>query len=315
MIGMKLRWLLAVVLLGAIPLRADEVARPRIVALSHVALFVHDVEKSRQFYKDFLGFEEPFSLKDEKGALHLTWIKINDRQTIELFPEKEAGSDRMNHIALEVEDAEAMRLYLASKGVKVPAKTPAGKIGNLNYMIKDPDGHLVEIVQYSDSGWTVREKGKFMPETRIATHMRHAGIVVGDLDASLKFYRDILGGSETWRGGGNPKVLSWVNVKVAEGQDYVEFMLYSQLPAADKRGKEHHICLEVEDVEKAKKILMERAARVGYTKPIDAKVGINRKRQLNLWDPDGTRVEMMEPVTVDGVPAPSSAAPPPVVEK
>ena len=43
--------------------------------------------------------------------------------------------------------------------------------------------------------------------------------------------------------------------------------------------------------------------------------GINRKRQINLWDPDGTRIEFMEPNTVDGVPTPSSTAPPPVVEK
>src|SRR5438874_3749655 len=177
---------------------ADEPKRPKILGLSHVALFVHDIEQSRAFYKDYLGFAEPFSVNDPNGALHLTWIKINDRQTIELFPEKEAGSDRLNHIALEVEDAEAMRVYLASRGVKVPGKTPAGKIGNLNYMIRDPDGHLVEIVQYAASGWTVREKGKFLPETRIATQMRHAGILVGDLEASLKFYRDILGGSETW---------------------------------------------------------------------------------------------------------------------
>ena len=39
--------------------------------------------------------------------------------------------------------------------------------------------------------------------------------------------------------------------------------------------------------------------------------GVNHKRQLNLWDPDGTRVELMEPRTVDGFPAPSSTAPPP----
>jgi len=40
-------------------------------------------------------------------------------------------------------------------------------------------------------------------------------------------------------------------------------------------------------------------------------VGTNRKRQLNLFDPDGTRVELMEPGTVDGQPVPSSTAPPP----
>jgi len=38
---------------------------------------------------------------------------------------------------------------------------------------------------------------------------------------------------------------------------------------------------------------------------------VNRKRQVNLFDPDGTRVELMEPVTIDGKPTPPSTAPPP----
>ncbi|MBI3881350.1 MAG: VOC family protein, partial [Verrucomicrobia bacterium] len=210
---------------------------------------------------------------------------------------------------------EAMRLYLAARGVKVPGKTDKGKIGNFNYMIKDPDGHLVEIVQYAPEGWTRREAGKFLPGTRLAARMNHVGILVGDLDASLKFYRDILGGAETWRGGGNPKALSWVNVKVPEGEDYVEFMLYSSLPEPNKRGGKHHLCLEVPDVERTKATLESRAARTGYTKAIEINTGINRRRQINLFDPDGTRVEVMEPNTVDGVPAPSSTALPPVVEK
>jgi lactoylglutathione lyase len=44
---------------------------------------------------------------------------------------------------------------------------------------------------------------------------------------------------------------------------------------------------------------------------MEIQIGINRKRQLNLYDPDGTRVELMEPQTVDGKPAPPSTAPPP----
>src|SRR6478672_11634162 len=94
------------ILLATLQARAGEAtskpaARPHIVGLSHIALYVHDLEKSRAFYKDFLGFAEPYSLRNDDGTLHLTWIKINDRQTIELFPEKEAGSDRLYHIALE----------------------------------------------------------------------------------------------------------------------------------------------------------------------------------------------------------------------
>ena len=39
------------------------------------------------------------------------------------------------------------------------------------------------------------------------------------------------------------------------------------------------------------------------------KVGVNGKRQINYFDPDGTRVEIMEPTTVDGKPRPPSTAP------
>jgi lactoylglutathione lyase len=48
-----------------------------------------------------------------------------------------------------------------------------------------------------------------------------------------------------------------------------------------------------------------------YGKPLDVHLGKNGKRQLNLYDPDGTRVELMEPTTTDGKPVPSSTAPPP----
>ena len=45
--------------------------------------------------------------------------------------------------------------------------------------------------------------------------------------------------------------------------------------------------------------------------PSTSTLGNNGKRQVNLFDPDGTRVELMEPVTADGKPVPSSTAPPP----
>ena len=78
-----------------------------------------------------------------------------------------------------------------------------------------------------------------------------------------------------------------------------------------RAGKYHHLCLEVPDIEKAKAILAERAAKIGYTRPLEIQTGVNKKRQLNVYDPDGTRVELMEPKTVDGIPAPPSTAPPP----
>ncbi len=218
--------------------------RPRILGIAHVALRVGDIEKSRAFYKDFLGFEEPFSLNNPDGSLSLTFIKINDLQYLELFPALEPAADRLHHLAFQTDDAERMRAYLAAQGVKVPDRVPKGRIGNLNFNVTDPDGHTIEIVEYAPEGWSMREKGKFMSSRRISEHLLHAGILVGDLDAATRFYGEILGFREFWRGSSDGKTLSWVNLRVPEGNDYVEFMLYRDLPAPDRRGVEHHLCLE-----------------------------------------------------------------------
>ena len=292
-------------------IRPGASTRPRILGIAHVAFSVSDIEKARAFYEEFLGFAEPFSLKKADGSLDLAFVKINDRQYLELFPSLAAGADRLHHLALEVDNAERMRVYLATRGVKVPGRVPKGRIGNLNFNITDPDGHTVEIVEYAGDGWSMREKGNFIPDTRISRHLLHAGILVDRLEPAMHFYRDVLGFHEIWRGSSDGKTLSWVNLMVPDGAEYIEFMLYRDLPAPDRRGVEHHICLEAPDSAAALARLNDRPYRQTYARSLEIRTGINRRRQLNLFDADGTRTELMEPVTVDGNPAAPSQAPPP----
>lgn len=301
----------AFVLSAALLAAADAPPRPRITGVAHIALFVQDVGKARAFYKDLLGYDEPFSLKNPDGGLSLTFIKINERQYVELFPERAPATDRLNHISVETDDIEGMRRYLAAKGVKVPEKVGRGRIGNLNFNIKDPEGHTIEFVQYTPEGWTTREKGKYLPATRISPRMMHIGVIVTSFEPQMKFYREVLGFVETWRGSRDGKTLNWVNLKVPDGDDYIEFMLYEKAPAPTARGSAHHICLEVENMDKAVARLEARPARQDYKRKLEIRTGINRKRQCNLFDADGTRTELMEPDTVDRVPTPSSTAPPP----
>lgn len=286
--------------------------RPRILGVAHMALFVSDLQKARAFYKDFLGYEEPYALKRKEGSDRIAFIKINDQQYLELFAEDSKQDGHLNHISFYTDSAEGMRDYLASRGVKVPEKVGKGQIGNSNFNIADPDGHTVEIVHYEPDSWTLREKGKFIPDSRISTHMIHVGVLIGKVDAATKFYHDILGFQEFWRGSASDTVLSWVNMRVPDGDDYLEFMLYSKPPGEEERGVKNHVCLVTPDIEKAVAALQARAARNGYTRPIEIRVGRNRKRQANLFDPDGTRIELMEPNTFDGQPAPSSTAPAPL---
>jgi catechol 2,3-dioxygenase-like lactoylglutathione lyase family enzyme len=299
--------------LAAAPMFAQQaIERPKILGVAHMAVYVKDLTKTRQFYEDFLGFGEPFTLPNKGGGgVRIAFIKVNDRQYFEIFNEKDRGEGQLNHISFYTENADQMRDYLASKGVAAPEKVGKGQTRNKNFNIKDPDGHIVEIVEYQPDSWTARESGKFMPQARISAHIMHVGVLVGDLDKSMAFYRDILGFKEFWRGSGSGKMLSWVNMRVPEGDDYLEFMLYNKLPEPEGRGGKNHVSLLIPDAQKAVDELKKRASGGLYSKEIEIQTGVNRKRQVNLFDPDGTRIELMEPNPVDGKPAPSSTAPPP----
>ena len=136
------------------------------------------------------------------------------------------------------------------------------------------------------------------------------GIIVGDAPESIDFYSNILGLKEFWRGNAKTsEVVSWINMKLPESEDYLEFMLYTDKPSPDKRTTQHHICLEVADIDVAFAQLNASPFRKNYLLPLEIRTGINRRRQLNLYDPDGTRIELMENRTIDGVPTPSTTVP------
>ena len=77
----------------------------------------------------------------------------------------------------------------------------------------------------------------------------------------------------------------------------------------------NHICLEVEDLNQVTEILATRKLPEGIQPAKPIQMGLNNKRQINYFDLDGTRIEIMEANTFDGKPAPSSYEPPPVFKK
>jgi catechol 2,3-dioxygenase-like lactoylglutathione lyase family enzyme len=288
------------------------VQRPKILGISHAGYFVSDLPKALDFWHGLLGYDEPYDLKNPDGTVHIAFIKINDHQHIELFNQQPpAGSGYLSHIAFIVSNAEQMRAYLASRGVPVGSKVGKGKTGDLNFEIKDPDGTLVEFVEPQPDGMEAKNAGKFLPATRISESIYHLGFLVGNSAKSIAFYGDLLGFREFWRGSSKGTVLSWIDMRVPDGNDYVEFMLYSDLPAPDKRGSQEHTSLSVPDLAKSIAILQTRPAYETYAKPLDPHTGVNGQRQVNLFDPDGTRVELMEPFTASGKSVPPSNAPPP----
>ncbi|TAM84768.1 MAG: VOC family protein [Acidobacteria bacterium] len=310
---MKIKLLCLLICFMAVssPVASAAVERPKILGIAHVAFYVSNLPRTLAYYEDFLGFAEPYELKNDDGRAHVSFIKINDHQYVQLLTGQPRGDGMLDHIAFYTDNVEQLRHYLISSGVQVSTKVSIGRTGDKIFAVKDPDGHTVKFVEYQPNGWAMKGKGIDMPAARISDHIMHIGFTVGALARSKEFYGDILGFKEFWRGSSDGVALSWVDLRVPDGKDYVELMLYKELPPQDQRGGANHISLMTPNISKAVAMLRSRAAAVKYTRNVEIHVGHNRQRQSNFFDPDGTRTELMEPFTIDGKPTPPSTAPPP----
>ncbi len=278
--------------------QAAPVTRPAIVGVAHIGLRTDDLAAARKFYTGILGFQEPFSLDkrpQEGNGLLLTYFKVNDHQYIELFPElTDPKMDRLSHISFETTDAEQMRAYLASRGVKVPDKLEPMQDGNRGFNVTDPDGHTVEFVEFRPGSLHSRNFGKFLPDTRISQRIIHVGVVVNDRAAADRFYKDILGFKLQWHGGMKDTDTDWVAMRVPEGTDWLEYMLNIHNPDPHQLGVMHHLSLGVPSVQAGYELALQR----GYKPSEKPQIGRDGKWQFNLYDPNFTRVELMEPKPV-----------------
>jgi catechol 2,3-dioxygenase-like lactoylglutathione lyase family enzyme len=267
--------------------------RPPIVGVAHIRLKTADLAASRKFYAGILGFQEPFSLdKTGSSGLVLTYFKVNDHQYIELSPTlKDPNEERLSQISFETTDAEALRAYLAGKGVKVPGKLPSRRDGDLGFAVTDPEGYDIEFIQYVPGSLHEKAFAKFLPRTRISTRIIHVGEIVKDRAAADHFYKDILGFKEFWHGGMTDTETDWVDMRVPEGTDWLEYMLNVKETDLNTVGVMNHMALGVPKVQIGYEITLKR----GYQASEKPQIGRDGKWQFNLYDPGLTRVELMEP--------------------
>jgi catechol 2,3-dioxygenase-like lactoylglutathione lyase family enzyme len=270
---------------------ADKPKSPRILGVAHIAYYVSDLTKAREYWENFLGFQEAFALKNADGTDHIAYVKINDRQFIVLIAEPRENWKNygfMHDAAFETDDAQGMRDHLASIGVKVPAKVTKDAVGDLSFEFLDNSGFTIQVVQYMPGSKTSLTKGKFMPANRISTHVDHVGLLVNDRESAWKFYGDAFGFEKEGKDGSK--------MVVGGGPDRFELGVEKKTPTIDRFHVKDHICLSVPDVPKVSAMLM---AKPEYEKLKSPK---NENHQLGsgknvqeLYDLDGNRAELMEP--------------------
>jgi catechol 2,3-dioxygenase-like lactoylglutathione lyase family enzyme len=277
------------VLIGAVA-AAGQPKRPPIIGVAHIALETNDMAAAKEFYGHVLGYAE-FRFDKPGGGLLATYFKVNDHQYIEIFPDlKSETQDRLLRIAFETTDAGALREYLASRKVKVPATLQTGADGNLSFAVKDPEGHDIEFVQYRPGSLLERSFGKQPTDTRLSKRMIHVGFTIQDRAAADAFFKDILGFELMWYGGRKEGAIDYVDMRVPDGSDWLEYMLNVHNPTPRTLGVMHHLALGVASIQPAYQGVTGR----GYTPAQPPKIGVDGKWQLNLYDPNLTRTEFME---------------------
>jgi catechol 2,3-dioxygenase len=118
----------------------------KVTGINHVVLHVTDVERSKTFYMEVLGFEDRnLSVGPSMKASFLR-CGVQGLDLFEVANGDVHGGKEMNHMALNVAAADLDEIVaeLSQIGVETSDRTPRNTV-----FISDPDGHRIEMLPLS----------------------------------------------------------------------------------------------------------------------------------------------------------------------
>ena len=281
----------AVLLIAAGAQGQSPIVRPKIESVSHLSVYTSDAAKTQHFYVHDLGATEGSDPQNPAGVRYY----FNPAQFVEVLPLPSSGDpkNRFAQAGFNTEDAEQLRRYLAEHKVTVPPAVTKGSDGSSFFDVLDPEGNKVQFVQ-------LPKHPSEVPLNALSSHIIHVGFIVHNANLEDGFYRDILGFRPYWYGGATDDAKSWISTQVPDGHDWLEYMTASGpektgIPAAmseETAGVLNHFALGIQNAEQAMNVLY--AGDRLDNKHSDPKIGRDGKWQINMYDPDGVRAELME---------------------
>ena len=197
---------------------SGQAAKPLVSTVASVGMTVEDLDRSVEFYARVLSFNkirevelsgDPWEhLEGVFGLrIRIAWLQLGSEQ-IELteymapkgrpVPTVSLTNDRwFQHVAIITSDMDRAYIWLRQNNVRHVSSGPQllpeylkAAAGIRAFYFEDPDGHPLEVLQFpSDKGDTKWHQST----SQLFLGIDHTAIVVGNTEASLKFYRDALG--------------------------------------------------------------------------------------------------------------------------
>ena len=252
--------------------------RPAITGIAFMRVYAADRDASAAFYDHDLGFVR------EQGKAFDRYA-VSESQWVEVAPlPSPAPAARLAAVGFTTRDAAGLERYLRGHGVEIVEARSHGA-----FAVRDPEGNLIYFVQTGVGKVPAKE----FSARASAKRMIHVGFAVQSTAAEDRFYREILGFKPNWYGGHKEGTTDWVSLQVPEGSDWLEYMLNGgPHPDAKQLGVMDHFSLGVAQMSS----VVDALAKNGCTSANCRKsqMGLDGKVQLNVFDPDLTRVEFME---------------------
>lgn len=266
-------------------------SRPLITGISHLSVYTADGAKSEHFYVHDLGGVKRDDPENPAGVRYY----FSPTQFVEVLPLPAGWTSvsRLDHVAFKTKSAEQLRKYLSAHGISVPEKVERGSDGSQWFSVDDPEGNKVQFVQPP-------AKPAAVPVNPLSVHIIHVGYMVHDPAKEDTFFRTLLGFRPYWHGGRTDDVTNWISQQVPDGSDWLEYMVVGPadskgIPAdmtQSRLGVMDHFSLGVFNMEKTFNLLYAGDRLTARHSP--AQIGRDGKWQLNMYDPDDTRAEIME---------------------
>jgi catechol 2,3-dioxygenase-like lactoylglutathione lyase family enzyme len=262
--------LLFVLALILAPLKAQtSTTPPPFNGIAHIAIRVHSLDASRDFYKK-LGFDEAFALS-RNGAVYQSFIKINDHQFIEIYPATEKDPEiGFLHLCFEGTDLQSVYDDYIARGVTPNFKIRKAGAGNLLFTLKGPmqatGPQNIEYTQYMPGSRHYSDRGQHLGADRVGTKLISVTLAMQDPAAARSFYIDRLRFTPNAH---NPMALDLPG----DSGERVEIVPVASL------GSKGRITLATDSLGRSAKLLKQ--ARVPFRKS---------KKSLTVTDPDGNSI-------------------------
>jgi catechol 2,3-dioxygenase-like lactoylglutathione lyase family enzyme len=267
--------------------------RSHIFGIAYVRILVTNLDKARDFYSLALSSvpppaspQTPCDWCERAPISPVLGVKRLGPIELEILPTLGAAS-RLKEVAFATDDAKKLREFLQKNHIAAEKLAKCGE--DPCFAVLDPENHRLVFVQRVNYP-PIEIPGAYS-SIPIIEPIIHAGFVVNDRAAEDHFYKDLLGFHVYWHGGMKDGETDWVDMQVPDGTDWLEYML--NVPDnADKRtlGVMNHIAFGVPDIKAAREQLLKNGMKLTE----EPQIGRDGKWQLNLYDPDDTRVELME---------------------